>query len=278
MKIKELHSAKKIIFLLIISILAIGSIVACTREVPPPEKPDGKIEDQEPVEGKNTVEESLKGKIKIVDESTVLPDALEWFNSFDKAVGAYAYEHPDATYIKINTKEQATGGYGIHIKEYTGAEEYTRSIVYEIIEPEKDTMVTQAITYPSVILEISSEGSAQYDVKNTKGETLPTEEKLIFAQLDAPEKNEEISSPFTVKGKIIAFEGAFSVKILDGADRVIHEEHLQADSGGPNWGNFNAEINFKVPESKEGTIEIGEYSAKDGEFLSRYKIPIQFKK
>lgn len=281
MKISKRISLKKITSLFLISLLVVVGTAGCNigRGPTPSETPDEKIEDKEDktVEAKNTVDEKLKDKIKIVEEGSIPNDAKEWLGQFEQAEGAYVFQHPDATYVKINSKEQPTGGYSIHIKDYSD-EEYNREIIYEIVEPGKDVMVTQAITYPSVILEIHSDMVAQYEVKTSKGEVLKTEEKVILAKLDLPKENEEISNPVKIKGKIVAFEAAFSVRILDDKDNIIHEEHLMADAGGPNWGNFDAEITYPKPNSETGSIEIGEYSAKDGEFELREKVAIKFSK
>jgi hypothetical protein len=251
-----------------------------TNEPTPSEQPDDQIEDpkdEKPTEVKNTIEDELKDKIKIAEETSIPEDAKEWFNQSNDTEGAYVFQHPDATYIKINSSEQSTGGYTIHIKDYL-EEEYPRIITYEIIEPEEDAMVTQAITYPSVILEVFSDTVSQYEVKTVNGEALNAEDRLIWAKLELPKENQEINSPIRVKGKIVAFEGAFSVRILDNNDKVIHEEHLQADAGGPTWGNFDNEITYPDTDSETGSIELGEYSAKDGEYLLREKISVKFSK
>lgn len=282
MRIKKVKAFKNIIPLFLMGILLIVGITACNVEETPtlPEKPQDGIEDNkedEPIEAKNTIDEKLKDKIKIVDETSIPESVKEWFKEFNQKEGAYAFQHPHYTYIKINAEEKPTGGYGIHIKEYV-EDYYERAIVYEIIEPNKDAMVTQAFTHPSVILEIDSDAVGLYEVKDEDGKVLEYEEKLIWAKLELPKENDTISSIVRVKGKIIAFEAAFSVRILDNNDKVIHEEHLQADAGGPYWGNFDTEISYIVPDIKEGSIELGEYSAKDGEYLLREKIAIKFKK
>lgn len=269
------------------AILLIVGVTACDVEnaPTPSEKPQDKVEDNkeednnkedEPIEAKNTIDEKFKDKIKIVDQTSIAESAMEWFKEFNEKEGAYVFQDPDFTYIKINAKEKPTGGYGIHIKEYV-EDYYERAIVYEIIEPDKDAMLTQAFTHPSIILEIDSDSVGLYEVKNEDGKILEYKEKVIEAKFELPKENDSIGNTVRVKGKIIAFEAAFSVRILDNNDKVIHEEHLQADAGGPNWGNFDTEISYTLPDSEEGSIELGEYSAKDGEYLLREKVAIKFK-
>jgi len=282
MKVNKIQIFKKIIPVFLMSILLIIGITGCNaaNEPDPSEQPGEQIEDNEdekPAEVKNTVDDKLKDNMKIVEETSIPEESKEWFDQFNQTEGAYVFQHPDATYIKINSKEQPTGGYSINIKDYL-EEEYPRVIIYEIIEPEKDWMVTQAITYPSVILEISSDIVSQYEVRTEDGKALNTEEHLKWAKLELPKINEEISSPVRVKGKIVAFEGSFIVRILDNNNKLIYETFVQADAGGPNWGNFDEEITYPETNSETGSIEIGEYSAKDGEYLLREKIDIKFSK
>ncbi|ABR46762.1 hypothetical protein Amet_0535 [Alkaliphilus metalliredigens QYMF] len=277
---------KKILFL-IISALLIFALLGCAQESepPPPEEPieeedvidNGESEEVVPDEA-HTIEDNLKDDIEIFGEEEVLEEAGEWFAQFDEAEeGAYVYQHPDMTYIKINAGERRTGGYGIHVKDYD-EDAYPRLVTIEIREPGEDEMVTQALTYPSIILGIESEMASQYEVQTVDGNVFDLEDKLVFAKFEMPEADEEIDNPVPVKGKIIAFEGAFVLRILDDEEELIHEEHLQADTGGPNWGSFDEEIEYPEPETQGGSLEIGEYSAKDGEYIMREKISVKFNK
>lgn len=282
MKVSKIEIFKKIVPLFLMSMLLSIAITGCniSRGPTPSEKPEDKIDnnidkDKEAMEAKNTIDESIKNKMKIVEEESILEAAKEWFHEFDKIEGAYVFQHPDTTYIKINSKERPTGGYSIHIKDYSG-EEYHRVIKYEIIEPKEGAIVSQAVTYPSVILEIPSDSVGQYEIKTENDKILKSKEKIILAKLELPKENEGISNPVRIKGKIVAFEGAFSVRVLDDNDKVIYEEHLQADSGGPNWGNFDTEIAYPKPNSESGSIEIGEYTAKEGEYIARDRVSIKF--
>ncbi|QUH19987.1 Gmad2 immunoglobulin-like domain-containing protein [Alkaliphilus sp. B6464] len=282
MKVSKIGIFKNRVPLLLISMLLAITITGCniSKGPTPSEKPEDKIDnnidkDKEAMESRNTIDESIKNKMKIVEEESILEAAKEWFHEFDKIEGAYVFQHPDATYIRINSKERPTGGYSIHIKDYSG-EEYHRVIKFEIVEPKEGEIVSQAITYPSVILEIPSDSVGQYEIRTKNEEVFKSKEKLILAKLELPKENEGISNPVRIKGKIIAFEGAFSVRVLDDKDKVIYEEHLQADAGGPNWGKFDTEITYPKPNSESGSIEIGEYTAKEGEYVARDRVSIKF--
>ncbi|WP_026476971.1 Gmad2 immunoglobulin-like domain-containing protein [Alkaliphilus transvaalensis] len=222
------------------------------------------------------IEEHFNGPLLIVEERALKEGARDWFAQFQQEKGAYVYQHPDATYIKITSDERPTGGYNIRVRGFN-ENVYPKEITIEIEEPDPDAMVTQAITFPTVYLKVASEEATQYSVKTIEGEEYEVEDILIFSKLEMPEENDEIDSPVRVKGKIIAFEGSFVVRVLDEEESLIHEAILQADAGGPAWGNFDEEIDFSEPTTKTGSIELGEYSAEDGSYILREKIEIRFK-
>lgn len=220
---------------------------------------------------------NLTGKVLIVEEGYLPEDTKQWFNSFENKKGAYVYQHPDNTFIKINAGEKPTGGYSLKFQELT-EEEYPVEILVELTEPKEGQMVTQVLTYPYLILKIDSKQVTQYRIKSVGGEEYEVNEKIIFSKVENIKEGDTISSPLKIKGKVLAFEGAFAIRILDENDNEVHVEHLQADSGGPAWGNYNAEFDFPVPDTETGYLEIGEYSAKDGSWLARERIKVNFSK
>ncbi|SDK00003.1 Gmad2 immunoglobulin-like domain-containing protein [Natronincola ferrireducens] len=269
----------KKIFVYIIILVLIFVMMGCRVEPvpdppPPQDEPNGGMEENGNFHGDINVE--LQDRMRIVEEDT-LPDTIrEWFQQFGDERGGYVYQHPDATYVKINAGEKPTGGYGISIVDYLH-EEYPRIIVVDTRIPDEDDIVTQVLSYPSVILQVHTDMAVEFEVRTIDDEAFPMEHTLVFAELELPEENEEINNPVEIQGRIIAFEGSFIVRILDAEDEIIHEEHLQADAGGPEWGSFQEEIRYPLPKTKEGRIEVGEYSAKDGEYLMRDYVAVRFK-
>lgn len=205
---------------------------------------------------------------------SVPEDVQDWFDSFNGKKGAYAYQHPDYTYLMINAGKRSTGGYGIEIKNFID-NLYEKVVTVEFTSPKKGDIVTDAITYPYVLLNIKSNTISKYIIKTTGGETLNTEEKVIFSQVYSPKVNDTIKSPIKVKGKIAAFEGSFVIRILDSTGKKLKEQVVQTE-GAPTWGSFDEKIEFSKPTTPEGFIEIGEYSAEDGHFISRNKIKVNF--
>jgi|GEM_PF-2422963 len=223
------------------------------------------------------IKSNLKGKVLIVEEEYLPQEIKEWFDSFENKEGAYVYQHPDETFIKISAGEKPTGGYSLDYREFT-EKEYPVEIVVELTEPKEGDAVTEALTYPSLILKVDSEQVTKYEVKSVDGKEFSIEEKIIFSKIDELKSGDTISSPLRLKGKVVAFEGAFGIRILDSKDKEIHVEHLQAEAGGPAWGSFNAEFSFPAPDTDNGYLEIGEFSAKDGSWVVKERYEVRFKK
>lgn len=220
---------------------------------------------------------NLAGEVLLVEEDYLPEKAKQWFDTFGTEKGAYVYQHPDYTFIKINAGEKPTGGYSLSFDKLT-EQEYPVEILVELTEPKEGEPVTEALTYPSLILKIESKQVTKYEIRSVDGDTYEVKEKIIFSKIDNLKEGDTISSPLRIKGKVLAFEGAFSIRILDKNEAKIHSEALQADSGGPAWGNYDAEFDFPVPGTKTGYIEVGEYSAKDGSWLARERIKVSFGK
>ena len=223
------------------------------------------------------IKNNLKGKVLIVEEEYLPVEIKEWLDSFENKEGAYVYQHPDETFIKISAGEKPTGGYSLNYREFT-EKEYPVEIVVELTEPKEGELVTEALTYPSLILKVDSEQVTKYEVKSIGGKEFTVDEKIIFSKIDELKSGDTISSPLRLKGKVVAFEGAFGIRILDGKDKEIHVEHLQAEAGGPAWGSFDAEFKFPAPDTDNGYLEIGEFSAKDGSWVVKERYEVRFKK
>ncbi|WHH57446.1 Gmad2 immunoglobulin-like domain-containing protein [Petroclostridium sp. X23] len=243
---------------------------------PPASNPPAAADKPETKEEPKVPEEKKEGPYADLIVEKAPQEVMDWFDSFGTDRGAYVYQHPDNTYIKINAGEKPTGGYGIEIKDFID-NEYEKKIVAEVTEPQKGEMVTQAITYPSIILRFKDDQIAQYVIEDKKGNTFPLESKVFLAAFEMPREGEKIDNPVRVKGMVAAFEGSFAVRILDADGNILKEENLQT-TGAPYWGSFDEEIAYPSPAAAKGSIEVGEFSAKDGQYISHAEINVEFGK
>jgi hypothetical protein len=100
---------------------------------------------------------------------------------------------------------------------------------------------------------------------------------LNFICVDDEVKDSTLASPFTVKGSGIAFENTINWRLLDGKGQKLEEGFVTADA--PDIGQAgDFEIRafmLNVPTTSTGTLEVLEYSAKDGEPIHKVEIPVQ---
>lgn len=93
----------------------------------------------------------------------------------------------------------------------------------------------------------------------------------------SPEKNATVSkSSFKVTGRAIAFENVVTVRVTDGNGFQLLEKSVSTkapDTG--EFGDFSITLNV-ITNSDSGTIEVFEYSAKDGSEINKVSVPINF--
>jgi hypothetical protein len=94
-----------------------------------------------------------------------------------------------------------------------------------------------------------------------------------------PVSGQSIGLPLVIKGKARVFENTVSFRIKDLDGTVLMEKFTTANSPDMGqFGPFEASVNYPEPKGGKGTVEVFEYSAKDGSELSKIEIPVIFKK
>ncbi|MCM3629058.1 stalk domain-containing protein [Paenibacillus glycanilyticus] len=82
---------------------------------------------------------------------------------------------------------------------------------------------------------------------------------------------------YTVSGKGRVFEAVMQYAVEDGHDYVL-EGHQMLDEGAPAWSAFSLDIKIppeKLPSNGTLTLELFEYSAKDGSRINVLSIPLE---
>ncbi|MFH1161936.1 MAG: Gmad2 immunoglobulin-like domain-containing protein [Candidatus Jorgensenbacteria bacterium] len=106
----------------------------------------------------------------------------------------------------------------------------------------------------------------------------------------APQPGATVGLPLTITGKARAFENTFSYRIRDENNSVLFESNAMTDAEDAGiLGNgstsltilslpkdFSLSVNYPEPKSTRGTVEVFEYSAKDGEEINKVAVPIVF--
>jgi hypothetical protein len=97
--------------------------------------------------------------------------------------------------------------------------------------------------------------------------------------VESPKADDIIGLPVIIKGQARVFENTVSYKIKDSDGSVLLENYLTANSKDVGeFGPFEMTVNYPEPKGDKGTVEVFEYSAKDGSEINKVEIPIVFKK
>lgn len=92
----------------------------------------------------------------------------------------------------------------------------------------------------------------------------------------SPSPGQKISSPLTVTGTACVFEAAISLRLVTSEGQKLAEIFTTATSGAPDRGTFEVELDFSVPDSSDGYLEVFSNSPKDGSEINLVRVPIKF--
>ena len=83
-----------------------------------------------------------------------------------------------------------------------------------------------------------------------------------------------VSSPITIAGSADVFEATVNIRVLNGNGEVIAESFAMATCGTGCRGDFSTQIDVPIDAEQPGTIQVFEYSAKDGSMINVVEIPV----
>jgi nucleoid-associated protein YgaU len=85
-----------------------------------------------------------------------------------------------------------------------------------------------------------------------------------------------VDDPVAVCGVGTGFEGTFAARVRAGNGAELARISIMAGGSGI-WGNFQAALPLGgVPPTAQGTLEVFEFSAKDGSEINKVVVPIIF--
>ena len=129
--------------LITLMVLVLVFTVACGSGEGTPQKPElqtGKIEF-----------EQIDVNKEAFDELYADPDFAEWYDKNLKEEGAFSFVVGEKRYILLSAGERPTGGYSLDNIEIIGTENAIE-ITADLNVPGEGSLVTEAITYPNVLL------------------------------------------------------------------------------------------------------------------------------
>lgn len=91
-----------------------------------------------------------------------------------------------------------------------------------------------------------------------------------------PQPFDLVDDPMELCGVGTGFEGTFAARVRDGHGTELSQITINAGGTGI-WANFHATLPLGgVPTTSQGTLEVFEFSAKDGSEVGKVVVPITF--
>lgn len=93
----------------------------------------------------------------------------------------------------------------------------------------------------------------------------------------SPRGGDKIKPNFAVKGNARVFENVVSIRLTDSQGVILVETSTMANAPDVGqFGPFEKMLEFQTTDT-EGTLEVFQYSAKDGSEIDKVRVPILFK-
>ncbi|RKD22719.1 hypothetical protein BEP19_10710 [Ammoniphilus oxalaticus] len=126
------------------------------------------------------------------------------------------------------------------------------------------------------------DGQVEADDETRSEETVDESEPTpkITAENEAfriykPDSDTVIENRLIIKGEARVFEGTVQYYLEDGHN-ILAEGFTQASAGGPEWGEFEVDVEIEQATSPNGMLILFEESAKDSSQLHKLVIPVKF--
>lgn len=94
--------------------------------------------------------------------------------------------------------------------------------------------------------------------------------------VESPKAGDSVTNPIRVTGKGMAFESTFSYRLKDANGRILYESNAMLKGFDyPIYGTFNLKIAIPPNPTGDLTVEVFEYSAKDGAVTNLVRVPVK---
>lgn len=132
-------------------------------------------------------------------------------------------------------------------------------------------------SYLKIGFTIQASGKVTGEDSIEASEVKITNEPNIIVSIPAP--GDEIGLPLFVIGEARVFENNLNYRLKDGNGSILVENFTTADAPDiGQYGMFYVDASYPEPKGANGTLEVFDYSAKDGSEIDKVIIPIRFKK
>ncbi|MSQ10834.1 MAG: hypothetical protein EXR52_07530 [Dehalococcoidia bacterium] len=83
-------------------------------------------------------------------------------------------------------------------------------------------------------------------------------------KLARPTAKQEVKSPISVQGQARVFEANVQIALRDKGGQTLASSFTTASKGAPDWGDYKADLPFRVTVQQEATLEVFALNARDG--------------
>lgn len=221
--------------------------------------------------GCNAVEEDVditeptEFDYEIIEEDALEEEtAKEWYDENKESYGFYTHAISDQEkYLLVSAGEKSTGGYSLEID---GVNEVSQMITFNINlnEPSEDDMVTQALTYPNLLVKITADESFEVDAIlnfDTEQSNVLENEKMKYESVEGiyvgqidnnfievdlsnnPEFRERLNMEEDFLSLMVLEETKEEIEALESGNPIIFDCYQNDDN---TWIIENIEINEDI--------------------------------
>ncbi len=216
-----------------------------------------------------------------VDQEDAGDAVSGWVDEKRHEQGIHLLPAGEHRYLLIAWGEKPTGGYKVEVKEGDIREwEGTIQVDAELVSPDPDDAVTQAITYPYALLRLPAGDSPV--LVNFFGETWREaeleeardgEDTIVLDPVLADDGT--APNPIVVRGWAQVFEATMQLVFEDGHIHLA-EANLTLAAGGPEWAEFEIVLTYPNPTNPVGTVYGAYEDAKDGTRVEEGAVSVAF--
>lgn len=104
----------------------------------------------------------------------------------------------------------------------------------------------------------------------------PEQEPVANIIVESPKPGDSASYPLVIAGKARIFENQFNYRLKDENGAVLMEGWAYANSPDAGlFGPFEIRVAYPAPSSEEGTVELFDFSMKDGSEIDKVIVPVK---
>ncbi len=214
-----------------------------------------------------------------VEREDVPEEIAGWVEEMKYEQGVHLLPAGEYRYLLVAWGEKPTGGYAVEVTDVED-DRGTVRVNAELISPDPDDAVTQALTYPHMLLRLPAGDSPI--LVNFFGDVWREEELE-----DAMEGDEEIvldpvltddelaPNPMVVRGWASVYEGTMEMVFEDGHIHLA-EAHLTLVAAAPEWAEFEVALTYENPTSSVGTVYGAYEDPEDGSRVEAGAVSVDF--